>query len=64
MASGTWLNDATAQYPAVVLGTRTAERLGVGAVKGDMQICLDGRWFAVIGILARFRSRPNSTLAR
>ncbi|MGH3808748.1 MAG: ABC transporter permease [Pseudonocardiaceae bacterium] len=51
VASGTWLNDATAQYPAVVLGARTAERLGVGAVNGDMQIWLGGRWFNVIGIL-------------
>ncbi len=51
LASGTWLNDATAQYPAVVLGARTAERLGVGAVNEDMQIWLGGRWFTVIGIL-------------
>jgi putative ABC transport system permease protein len=51
VASGTWLNDATAQYPAVVLGATTAERLGVGAVNGDMQIWLGGRWFTVIGIL-------------
>lgn len=51
VASGTWLNDATAQYPAVVLGARAAERLGVGAVNGDKQIWLGGRWFTVIGIL-------------
>jgi putative ABC transport system permease protein len=51
VAFGTWLNDATARYPAVVLGTRTAERLGVGAVNADMQIWLGGRWFTVIGIL-------------
>jgi putative ABC transport system permease protein len=51
VASGTWLNDATAQYPAVVLGTRTAERLGLGAVNADMQIWLGGRWFTIIGIL-------------
>lgn len=51
VASGTWLNDATAQYPAVVLGARTAERLGIGAVNADIQIWLGGRWFTVIGIL-------------
>jgi putative ABC transport system permease protein len=51
VASGTWLNDATVQYPAVVLGTKTAERLGVGAVNPDLQIWLGGRWFTVIGIL-------------
>jgi putative ABC transport system permease protein len=51
IASGTWLNAATAQYPAVVLGARTAERLGVDAVNRDVQIWLGGRWFTVIGIL-------------
>jgi putative ABC transport system permease protein len=51
VAFGTWLNDATAQYPAVVLGARTAERLGLGAVNADTQIWLGGRWFTVIGIL-------------
>jgi putative ABC transport system permease protein len=51
VASGTWLNAATARYPAVVLGATTADRLGIGAVKGDMQIWLGGRWFTVIGIL-------------
>jgi len=51
VASGTWLNDATAQYPTVVLGARTAERLGFGTVTGDKQIWLGGRWFTVVGIL-------------
>lgn len=51
VASGAWLNDATAQYPAVVLGARTAQRLGIGAATGDTQIWLGGRWFTVIGIL-------------
>jgi putative ABC transport system permease protein len=51
MASGIWLNDATAQYPVVVLGSRTAERLGVSVIHSDMQIWLGGQWFTVIGIL-------------
>lgn len=51
VASGTWLNDATAQYPAVVLGARTAERLRIDAVNGDIQVWLGERWFTVIGIL-------------
>jgi putative ABC transport system permease protein len=49
--SGTWLNDATARYPAVVLGATTAEVLGIGAASMDMQIWLGGRWFTVVGIL-------------
>ena len=51
VASGTWLNTATAQYPAVVLGATTAEHLGIGAANGNIQIWLGGRWFTVIGIL-------------
>jgi putative ABC transport system permease protein len=51
VASGTWLNTATARYPAVVLGATTAEQLGIGAVGRDIQIWLAGRWFTVVGIL-------------
>ncbi|MFB9547306.1 ABC transporter permease [Micromonospora sagamiensis] len=51
VAHGTWLNDATAQYPATVLGAVAAERLGLGAAGPDIQVYIDGRWFTVIGIL-------------
>ncbi len=51
VAAGTWLNEATAQYPAVVLGAKTAERLGIGAIHDDLQVWLGGQWFTVIGIL-------------
>ena len=30
IAAGAWLNEATAEYPAVVLGSRAAIRLGIG----------------------------------
>jgi putative ABC transport system permease protein len=51
VAAGTWLNEATAQYPAVVLGATAARRLGIGAIHDDMQIWLGGQWFTVVGIL-------------
>ena len=51
IAAGTWLNDAIANYPAVVLGAGAAERLGIGEPGPDRQIWLGGRWFTVIGIL-------------
>lgn len=51
VASGTWLNAATARYPAVVLGATTAEHLGIGAASVNIQIWLGGRWFTVVGIL-------------
>jgi putative ABC transport system permease protein len=62
VTSGTWLNDATSQYPAVVLGAKTAERLGVGAVSPDVQIWLGGRWFTVVGVLERFPLAPELDL--
>jgi putative ABC transport system permease protein len=48
---GTWFNAATAGYPAAMLGSVTAERLGIGALHPEMQIWLGRRWFTVIGIL-------------
>jgi putative ABC transport system permease protein len=62
VASGTWLNDATARYPAVVLGARAAERLGLGTVHEDTQIWLGGQWFTVIGILDPVRLVPRLDL--
>jgi len=52
VAAGAFLNDATAQFPAVVLGAKAAERLGVGEVGPDQQVWLGGQWFTVVGILA------------
>jgi putative ABC transport system permease protein len=51
MADGTWLNSATNKYPAVVLGSAAAQRLGIGAAGSDVQVWLGDRWFTVIGIL-------------
>jgi putative ABC transport system permease protein len=51
IASGTWLNDATARFPAVVLGGKAADRLGIGAAGPEAQVWLGGEWFTVVGIL-------------
>ncbi|MGH9135913.1 MAG: ABC transporter permease, partial [Acidimicrobiales bacterium] len=62
---GAFLNDATAQYPAVVLGSEAANRLGIHDLDGDPQgsggerseagggvtVWLGDRWFTVVGIL-------------
>lgn len=49
MAVGTWLNDASAQYPAVVLGATAAQVLGV--VSPGTQVWLGGQYVTVIGIM-------------
>jgi putative ABC transport system permease protein len=49
--SGTWLNAATSTYPATVLGTTTAERLGVSHAGPETRVLIGDEWFTVIGIL-------------
>jgi putative ABC transport system permease protein len=51
LADGTWLNKATERYPAVVLGSAAASRLGIGTAGQGVQVYLGGRWFTVVGIL-------------
>jgi putative ABC transport system permease protein len=58
--SGTWLNQATARYPAVVLGSVAADRLGIDRIgpTGE-QVYLAGRWVTVIGILNSLPLAPE-----
>ncbi|ALG13000.1 ABC transporter permease [Kibdelosporangium phytohabitans] len=49
LVSGTFLNEANARYPAVVLGRKAAERLGVGSA--EERVHLGGQWFTVVGVL-------------
>jgi putative ABC transport system permease protein len=49
LAKGRWLNDATARYPATVLGAATAAQLGIDRI--GSQVWLGGHWFTVVGIL-------------
>ncbi|MFI6919816.1 ABC transporter permease [Nonomuraea spiralis] len=48
---GTWLNAATERYPAVVLGSVAAQRLGIGTVTPDTQVVVGGVRFTVVGVL-------------
>jgi len=56
---GRWLDSATASYPTAVLGSVTAERLGIQSVTGQQQIYLGDTWFTVIGILDEFQLSPD-----
>lgn len=51
LQDGVFLNDATAQYPAVVLGSVAAQRLGISSVSPSVQVYIGGQWFTVVGIL-------------
>lgn len=59
LASGTWLNAATAEYPAVVLGDATARRLGLDQATPDTQVWLGEQWFTVVGILEPVALAPE-----
>jgi putative ABC transport system permease protein len=49
MAHGRFLDAALERYPAVVLGSVTAQRLGIDRV--GVQVYADGHWLAVVGIM-------------
>jgi putative ABC transport system permease protein len=59
MAEGAFLNEATANYPAVVLGSVAAERLGITSVDEGVSVYLDGHWFAVVGVLDELALSPD-----
>ena len=46
---GRFLNDSTARYPVVVLGSLAAQRLGIR--RPGVNVWLGERWFTVVGIL-------------
>lgn len=51
MSAGVFLNDATAEYPAAVLGAVAAERLGITDLDTAVLVWIGNRWFSVVGIL-------------
>jgi putative ABC transport system permease protein len=59
LARGTFLNAATARYPAVVLGQYAAQALGIDRADGSVLVWLGGHWFAVTGILEPLTLAPE-----
>jgi putative ABC transport system permease protein len=59
VVSGRWLDAATERYPAVVLGSRSAQQLGVYQAGPEVQVWLGGRWFTVVGLLAANELAPE-----
>jgi putative ABC transport system permease protein len=55
--SGHWLTDAEQRYPAVVLGSVAAVRLGFDAP--GRQVIIGDRWFTVTGILDAVPLSPD-----
>jgi putative ABC transport system permease protein len=51
LAAGSFLTRANERYPVVVLGSVSAQRLGITSLEGRPQAFIGGRWFTVVGIL-------------
>ena len=51
LREGRWLDAATSDYPAVVLGATAARRLAVGSLDAGVRVWIEDQWFAVIGVL-------------
>ncbi len=54
LADGEWLDEVRSDLPVTVLGSVTAERLGITSVAEGTRVWLGDQWFTVIGILAPF----------
>ncbi|MGW7518014.1 ABC transporter permease [Streptomyces sp. NPDC054796] len=52
VVDGRWLNNANSKYPAVVLGSVAASKLGIHEAGPDVRVWLGDEWFTVVGVLA------------
>ena len=59
IAHGTFLTEASLAFPAVVLGSVSAERLGIDDLSGNPRVLIGDQWVEVIGILAPFALAPD-----
>ncbi len=59
VAEGRFLDAATAELPAVVLGHVAARRLGIRDLDPRPRVYLDGTWFTVIGLLDELPLHPD-----
>jgi putative ABC transport system permease protein len=59
LATGSYLNAATATQPVAVLGAVAAQRLGIGRIYPGARIWVGGQWFYVAGILAPAALAPE-----
>ena len=58
-ASGRFVDRASERYPAIVLGAKAAQRLGIPGAEGPVQIFVSGRLFTVVGILEPLPLAPE-----
>jgi putative ABC transport system permease protein len=59
VAQGSYLNAATAQEPAAVLGAEAAQLMGIDRIWPGMRIWVGSQWFYLVGILTPATLAPQ-----
>lgn len=59
MAHGVFLDEASPDYPVAVLGSVTAERLGIRSLDTPTRVWIGGEWFTVVGIMDELELSPD-----
>ena len=59
LRDGRFLDDASSQFPTVVLGSGAADKLGIDSLDGNPAVWIAGEWFTVIGILDPVELAPG-----
>jgi putative ABC transport system permease protein len=59
LAAGRFVDDAIDGYPAVVLGSVAAERLGIRSLETPVLVWIADRWWSVVGILDSLPLTPE-----
>lgn len=59
MADGVFLDEASPDFPVTVLGSVTAERLGISDIETPTVVWLGDEWFAVVGIMDTLELSPD-----
>jgi len=59
MAAGVFLDEASPDFPVTVLGSVTAERLGIRTLDIPIVVWLGEEWFTVVGIMDSLALSPN-----
>ena len=59
MATGVFIDEAPSEFPVAVIGSVTAERLGIDGLEAHPMIWLGDQWFAVVGIMDTLELSPD-----
>ena len=62
LVEGRFITPGLSNIPVTVLGSVTAERLGITNLSTPTKILIDNEWFGVIGVLEELKIHPDLSL--